>query len=625
MPSIGQIIPQYLQPHVATYINDNTIISPITPVNVTSPVRTFQVFASKKGRDNRIVQMDSVNDYIAEYGEPDFASYGQACLMPYAFLSSNNGRVFCMRVMPANATYANLMLAVKVKVDDTNPLAPKLALKFTAQYFPSVSGADNFLPNLLSVKNLTPDVDGYATYPVAIFYAQGRGAYGNGLRVRISSSPDADKDNTFKNHRVEIFTSDAGLVRVGMHQSSLYPGAVVGTTKTAYFMEDVINDVDTGSTKVSCFVATDTLQEIYDIYKTDVDPATTYTVQDFDFLTGFNKYTYDIEPKIVIDRVSTGAVSIDRIEGLVFTGGDDGDFASTADPIVKANSMDACYIAALSGTYDRRILSKTRTPSELVFDANYRDAVKKKLMTLLINRYDALGYIDAGILNTPTDAINWAESMVDFSDRIFTKQCQHYKLRDPFTGKINAVTVNYFLASRLPSHYKLVGNQVPFVGQERAQLTGYIRNTLLPIIDADDLEIKEQLFTRRVNYFQAVAEDVYIRSTQTTAQFASDPTTWSDLSEENNMAVLLEMKRILETYTSSKLYNFVDPTARRVFTDQMKIVFGPYAGTKVESFEISFEMNQWETERSIIHCYLGVVFRQTAKRGIIEIDINRRS
>ena len=84
------------------------------------------------------------------------------------------------------------------------------------------------------------------------------------------------------------------------------------------------------------------------------------------------------------------------------------------------------------------------------------------------------------------------------------------------------------------------------------------------------------------------------------------------------------MKRELETFVSKKLYNFAEPEDRKRFTEDADELLRPYNVTKVRSFEVHFDMNAFEEERSILHCYLAVVFKTMAKRGIIEIDINKR-
>jgi hypothetical protein len=620
MPSIGQIIPEFLHPHVASYINDNTLITE-SPAPVVDPLRTLMVFTSGKGRDNVLIDKESQVDYLEEFGNPNYALYGQPGYMPFAFLGQPNTRVSCMRVMPDDATYANVLLVVKVKVDDTDPLNKKLLVKHLAQFFPSVSSPSDFIAAAQAVEDTDPDVDGYQTYPLMLFRSLGRGLYGNNMRVRVSSLSDADKDNDYKNYRVEVFTTENGLQRVEMFASALFEDATQGLSKNAYFIEDVVNE---NSNKLGCYVVKSTLEKIFNIYKADVNTATTYTVKDFDFITGINKYTFDFEPTIDIDRISSDVVNFDRIEGLVMSGGDDGAFSTTNDPADRANAINDMYLAAFRGEIDKKIKSKRRVPCEFIFDANYADDVKKALINLMLQRYDAFGYVDAGILATAEDALTWADFYEDYGDRIFSKECQHFQMRDPFSGKRIPMTTTYFIASKIAAHFRAYDNVKPFVGESFASLTGHIKNTLLPVIDADDMEVKEALYLKRVNYFQAIGENLYVRSTQTTSQFSNDATKWSDLSEENNMHVLLEMKRIAESYVAKQLYNFASAEERAIFTQDLQRAYSPFIGIKVTYANVKFAMNEYETERSILHCYIDTQFRTMGKRGLIEIDINKR-
>jgi hypothetical protein len=84
------------------------------------------------------------------------------------------------------------------------------------------------------------------------------------------------------------------------------------------------------------------------------------------------------------------------------------------------------------------------------------------------------------------------------------------------------------------------------------------------------------------------------------------------------------MKRDLEALVSTLSYDFAEATERARFTEDAGRLFAPIVGTKVRSAEVRFEMNTWEEERSILHCYMGVVFPTMAKRAIVEIDINKR-
>jgi hypothetical protein len=90
------------------------------------------------------------------------------------------------------------------------------------------------------------------------------------------------------------------------------------------------------------------------------------------------------------------------------------------------------------------------------------------------------------------------------------------------------------------------------------------------------------------------------------------------------MHTLFELKRILEVDCFNNLYNFTSVAERANFTEYEKAKFADWIGRKVQSFNIRFDVNEWEAERSIVHCYAEVQFRNLNKRTIIEIDVNKR-
>ena len=72
------------------------------------------------------------------------------------------------------------------------------------------------------------------------------------------------------------------------------------------------------------------------------------------------------------------------------------------------------------------------------------------------------------------------------------------------------------------------------------------------------------------------------------------------------------------------IYDFSEASDRLRFADECDEALRYYK-QKVRGFEIKFSMSNYEEERSILHCYLDVVFRTIAKRGVIEINIQNRS
>ena len=84
------------------------------------------------------------------------------------------------------------------------------------------------------------------------------------------------------------------------------------------------------------------------------------------------------------------------------------------------------------------------------------------------------------------------------------------------------------------------------------------------------------------------------------------------------------MQYLLEDLTYSLTYNFASAEDRARYTEDATRLLEPFKNGKVSNLEVFFDMTAWEEERSILHCYLAITYRGIAKRGIIEIDVNKR-
>jgi len=634
MPRMGQIIPEYLTPHVKTYINDNSTFTDDVSTPSVDGVKMLCVFASAKGEDRVVKTIDNLTDYLEEYGTPNYTLYNQPCYMPYAALSSGNARVYCMRVTSDTATYANTVVCAYVKTDaDTG-----LTVKFGTAHMASCYEKDT-MPTALSTGNGIVDENGTSiTFgeantegytPIALFavISKGRGEYGNSFRFRIVSDTLANTDNDYVNYLFEILDNSGTVVaKKEQHSGGFDVNAIIGNT--SIYIEDVVNDPDNGSAKVELAINYEGFEKLYSMYKSINSDAPDFSK--CDMLFGVNKQGDTLEKYIIEESSTDNAFAFDNSVGISLVSGGDGTFAPNYTPQVvdgevtgstREEAIDAAYIKAFKGEYDHKVRSKRCTPCDLILDANYSKPVKIALAELATYRGDSRCVIDAGFLHNTSQATAWVQDaeIKTISNFVISKECQHYKIRDPFTGRIIPVTMTYYLAEHLPTHIKTIGNHVPFVGETYAQLTNYIRNSIKPSIDADALAVKEILYTNKCNFFECISEDNYVRATQGTSQAV-----WSDLSEENNVSVILEMKRMLEEFVGARLYNFAEPEDRRRFTEDATRMFSDYRGNRVRSYEVYFDMNPFEEERSILHCYLAVVFRTMAKRGIIEIDINKR-
>lgn len=625
MPRMSQIIPEYLAPHVKTYINDNSMFGNEVAAPSEDGVRLLHVFASAKGEDGVVKTFTRLDDYMEEYGTPNFNLYGQPCYMPYASLSSGNAKCYCMRVMPTTAAYANVVISAYTKIEqDETTGNNNFKVKFVASHVDNMTDKASMLLHMQDMEVVAPETtdEGYNVYPLFAVNSRGRGVYGNAYHIRLVSDMLMNEDNDFINYIFELLDSTtATTIMKEQHSGCLNPEAIVDNR--SLLIDDVCSDPDSGSTRIDIVTNASGMTKLFTAYSefvaSNVAEAPALSVDTCDFFTGLTK-DRSAMPGYVLDIEAADFVALDSTLGVSMDGGDDSTFAADAEG--RQDAMDAAYIAAFNGDFDYSVRSKRSTPCELILDANYSANVKMKLAELALHRYDARCVIDAGIITTTTAATAWVQSATikSMCDMIISKECQHYKIRDPFTGRAIPMTATYFIAENLPTHYRTFGNHIPFVGEGYAQLANYVRGSVKPDIDADNMAVKEVLYTNHCNFFECIAEDNYVRGVQGTSQKA-----WTDMSEENNVAVVLEMKRMLEEFVGARLYNFAEAEDRIRFTEDANRMFSDFRGSKVRSYEVYFDMNAFEEERSILHCYLAVVFRTIAKRGIIEIDINKRA
>lgn len=598
-------IPDYDHPFNVTIINDNSALERKSQV-VPDRVNYLCVFVGGKGRDNKVLKMTTKADFIKEYGKPDALKYGQPILNAYASITDAYSHAYCMRVMPLDALYSNMIVSVKYKVADGN-----LEVKLVRETEMALNNAGQFESIFMQKRNDEEDEAGYKTIPLMAVRSLGKGVYGDSLRVRLTGVFRKKSVIDYRPYRLEVLDVEEGNVVVETFDGCLYDYA---SNSRSLLLSDIVDGETSYSTRIGIHVNEDAFQMLYDeyvkLFEGEECPISNY--REFDPVFGYHNNQTKL-PKLVINNEE---FAIDRIDGVPLMGGDDGSFADGID--LEGELLEDLYIKAFSGELDKNILSPRRVPVKYILDANYPLAVKRQIVQLAVARYDAFVYLDAGILTTHDEALIFGEDTIDLNYRIVSKGYQHYQIRDPFNGKKVEVTYTYHLASALARHIELVGSHVPFTGEAYALLSGAVKNSLLPVIDEYNEDMKEQLYDLRLNYYEALGENVYARGTQVTAQDLD-----SDLSEEHNMVMTLEIKDIAEKETISRRYNFAEPEDRQLFTEVLTERTKSYRDV-VRSISVLYDMTEEEEARSILHCYVEITFKTIAKSSIVEININKR-
>ena len=615
----NNIILEYNHPYIKTIIKDNS--APIVQLpEVDDGVRFMNVFMSSKGRDGEFLKFKTTEDFIAEYGTPNYELHGQPIYNAYAELKSRVATAYCMRVMPSDALISNLIVVTKYKVDKSDVDNPQLILKHEFVTFPALNNKDDFDYIVDDYDFDDYDEDGFKAIPLMGFYSLGRGKYGNNFRIRMSNIFTKKYNVTYKTYRLEVLEMDKTLNIVETFTASLYEDAV--SENQSFFYEDIVNDEETGSKKINMYVNPIAVEKLYELYKEEIDPSYTDSIGQFDVLFGYKPNKTQI-PGLVIDTDGENFIAIDRLEGVALENGTDGSLAldknvTVSNEISREEIIDQMYMDAFNGVTNPIINSKRRMPVRFILDAAYSNNVKRAMASLALRRYDAFCHLDTKYLPTVTEIKYWGEEFYNVEDKIISKNAQYWKIRDPFNGKRINVTHTYMLASLLPNHIYDIGDHRPLVGEEFGKLTGALKNSLLPIIDGDDLDLKDELYDLRINYIEAIDESTFVRATQQTSQHEE-----TDCSEEHNVYMLMNMKRIVERKVQSMIYDFAEAADRTRFDEDVDHALRFYK-EKVRGFKIRFAMSYNEEQQSILHCYLDVVFKTIAKRGVIEINIQNR-
>ena len=679
-----QIVPKYSFPYVETVINDYTQVNDtaIATYATDDTIRYIYPFVSSKGIDNKFIKKRNRAEIVSAYGETNYKKYGQPLMQALLDSEAVNTEVWCMRVMPDDATHAHNIVSAYYKADTAETVATASNRRFRIKYVQKVSSvpvisAEDLIKRSTeldgaAIGGVYVDGEGYTQIPgIITLYSAGRGKYGNNYRVRMAQELYYEKDYGIKHYGFEVISTEAGLTK-----EATYVGTMITSPKynQATLINDVLDDVDEGVLPVYVHVDEAGVEDLYDAYvawatelavdlEAELNATSTEEVElrakiqnllaeatnipdidTFDMIFGRKvasastnaliefpvALTSDVtlmdgdseEAYVFNSKYTTSdVVAWDSITGAKLVAGSDGSFENPVEGMTVESTIESCYNKAFSGVYDKRILTPKRIKANALWDANYPMSVKRTMADLALLRNDAICYLDCGIMSSfgSTELKKMITDYSVFDDFKISKNVHHYFIKESTTKKRVPVTITYFLSRQYADHLINYGSHIPFV-KSYAQLSGHVKDSLVPSVEDFETELKETLTTNRFNFFETIDDNLYQRATQNTSQMTS-----SDLLEESNVATLYEMKRIVEADIIDRLYDFSDAEARQRFRTYEKAKFADWSAKEVESFDIDFRMSEWEAERSILHAYLDVTFRGLQKRAILEIDVNKRA
>lgn len=636
--SFDNVVLQYQHPYIATYLEDNTIYTDTDEVSVPTPsFNGIQVGFFGAGRDNVVLYSTNTNMFIEEHGTPNYKLYGQAAYNVVAALNTNQCGMYTLRLLPDDATYANCVIMVDWKVEtpaEGDDPKPQLYIKFRKANITGARSVAAIRTGAAALYGTELDDEGYNSAPLITLWQLGRGKYGNSTRLSFSDPMDYDSENnTYRYYQIQVMEyAKTGLTTKERISGCLQDGILdySNSNNPSMFMEDLVNDPELGSQKINIIVHSDTYEQIYAAYQsavenyTETEAGAVLTEDELDIITGL---LMDGTANPVINLVDNSSeadyLNPISVDGFAMEGGTDGSF-DTADSTTVENLKTELLIKAFQGGIDKKLTSRFGTPADFCMDANFPEEVKREMGGFAAKReYDAMTYIDTGLLTSTSEVANFLEGMKSITAYNLVKECGTYNYRDAsYTGKIIPMSITHWLSGALPRHISIESYTTPFA-REDARLyagTDFVAGTFMPQINPDDHDVKKQIYKYGGNCYETVRNGVVQRSTGITTC-----TTNSDRKLEFNEYILHRAVKIAYDILNSKLYKIGEEADRLQYQTHAEKEISYQLAAYLRSVTVEFVMTSKDEQRSIMRLRMRLVFKTVITRGILEIYLDPRT
>ena len=623
-------MPNYSHPHDEFRLNDNTVLVETTSQN-TEPV-LFQPFFSSKGLDNKIVDLKTYSKTYSEYGEPDISLYGQAYYQVLNWLE-NGGSVKGIRLTAKNATYANNLLILDIKVveiqktnasgeplfadpsgaettissGNTPIMIKKANVKHRLETFTNIAHKKEDIKTLMRSK-FTEDEDGLHL-PLLCTVCKGKGIYGKMYRYRLTPAVNRDKETTYRNYNFEIYKNENGLEKdpnCPINVSS-YPSAR-NIARQSEYIEDVVGRQDY---PVNVYALDDAFRaafaKLYEVVAQEDPEVKEEAIDVFTFYNkNMNRYKYV--------EIDSSSIDVTALEGHGLESGSDGDFATT-----NPNRWDAMYDRLsdlFKGNIDASIKDIREHQFKLTLDANFPLEIKKQMESWRNLRDDAPLVLDSSLMYSVANLKAFLKEELRVNNFGVWINTQNFDVYDKYTGKNITVTTNYLWSILLPQHLQNKGSHVAFAGLDIPLNEYIIEGSLRPTISEDT--DKTEIYDLRGNYIEKESNK-YIFATNVTSQSVE-----SELSYTNNVFVYYEIKADLKSLSAIFRFKFSDSdndfkTLNKLAQSKVE----KYQDAKCKKIEVEVKADTTDPKGKTVKTICKVGFKNFDLNNSIEVNIDR--
>lgn len=536
--------------------------------DVNPKVRYLILTSSEKGPEELTTSYG--DEWIDLYGKnPSFEKHGQPLIQAHNIINAG-GVAVTKRLVADDATLSNVAIVATVtketrnKTDSNgNPLYidPVTGKETTdagtdnarATYdvalishgLLAMDGAKTAAEVVANAKEATFAENG--VYPLYVFADNGRG--NTGKKISLTPEYQASKNCNFMYYTVKEIE---GTTIVDRSSFTLDPSIIIN--KKSYALSEYT------MTQVKCETITENLAAFVNALAEITGYGVDYLMTQ-DFLFGRTVKGTQIAG-IEFDETSVDITAEYGVELQYGSNGSFGDAPFGTDAYIKA------AVDYISGVVTDEIYDHTVCSADLIFDANYPDAIKTAIEEFVEYRKDIFFFRDLGLDITSYELLY---------DRLYSSSCgigkfsaiysTSYDVYDPTTRKPIQVTMLYSMAP-LMVEFMAGGRHRPLCGPANGMdITDYIPGTVrfTPRI-TPKVNQKSLMEDIRVNYAAKVdpTSDTLTIETCYTSQEA-----YTQASYVNNILAIQQVVKAVRAYSPKIRYQFYTSSD---FSDYAKLV-----------------------------------------------------
>ncbi len=524
----------------------------------------FVPFFSKRGPDNELVLINGQKHFNQLFGKPnvnDFGkTYGQGPYMAWNHLGVS-GACYGMRVLPDDATYANIVLS-----------------------YDSDSTGSMVISHSTNVRSLSNDIEKDAQlqsqsnlYPIVIFWPLGRGDYYHDYAITLTAhtNPVLAEDGVYV---LNIYkTSDDGEVDEIQESFEIsFNENAVDESGDSIYLPDVVNRY---SLFLKCHTNSSHIAKWQN--ESDIDAIVESDVENPNIPNSYAIHFYaGTEGNLWVTDVDTGQVVL-----------------NTNDPI-DGNIPDTLLSNAYYGLIDSKVLDLDEIYFSICYDGGYPTNVKDSLFWLVHDwRRDCVGIIDNGDNPSVETSITTRTDDNQYNSFLVSIYEPYTKIFDRHTGKETWVSPVQHLSRMLPLTDKLQAIWYPSAGFNRGQISG-IR----------DMRFNPQVTER---------DQLYLKQINPIVKFNIGHTLWgnltaqkrpSKLSNLSTVRTVLYIKRTLEQFTKWYIFEFNDKETHSQIASEIQLFLQTIQDARaLEGYSVEVGATEYEKKQKICHVNVTLI------------------